>query len=284
MTRPNGEGYEVLDDPPISLSPVSAQPPWHGQPEPVAVLIEMGRPASTAVQVVGACAYRDGVVLRFVVRIRETPRELRRRLFAQLEFTSGRGMLNMGLVPGGLRWGFEFSDGRCVTSLDEDPWVSMPPGVDPATWRPNSPVLMGLGKPTGWAGSWSRDLWPWPLPPAGPLRCVCLWPDRDIEETATTIDTEPIREAASRSRDSWLDAGAPWASPRGSTAQSPDSTDIILSIGLFDRWPGPGCPTRRKLRGAALMSVVCSCIVRGLSASVTGWRTRRPPRRSRGSP
>ena len=156
MTRPNGEGYEVLDDPPISLSPVSAQPPWHGQPEPVAVLIEMGRPASTAVQVVGACAYRDGVVLRFVVRIRETPRELRRRLFAQLEFTSGRGMLNMGLVPGGLRWGFEFSDGRCVTSLDEDPWVSMPPGVDPATWRPNSPVLMGLGKPTGWAGSWSR--------------------------------------------------------------------------------------------------------------------------------
>src|SRR5664279_5627521 len=70
----------------------------------------------------------------------------------------------MGLVPGGLRWGFEFSDGRRVTSLDEDPWVSMPPGVDPATWRPNSPVLMGLGKPTRWAGSWSRDLWLWPLP------------------------------------------------------------------------------------------------------------------------
>jgi hypothetical protein len=203
---PTGGGHEVLDDPAINLSPIWGGPPWHGQPQPVAVLIEMGRSATTAVQVVGASAYPDGVVLRFVVRVRETPRELRRRVFAQLEFTSGRGMLNMGLIPGGLRWGFEFSDGRRVTSLDEGPWVLMPPGVDPNSWRPSSPVLEGLGRPAEFAGTWSRDLWLWPLPPAGILRCVCLWPDRDIEETSTIIETEPIREAASRARNSWFDA------------------------------------------------------------------------------
>ena len=74
---PTGEGHEVLDDPAISLSPSWSGPPWHGQPEPVAVLIDMGRSASTAVQVVGANAYPEGVVLHFMVAVRETAREPR---------------------------------------------------------------------------------------------------------------------------------------------------------------------------------------------------------------
>jgi hypothetical protein len=77
-----------------------------------ALAVELGRSDTTLVLIEGARAYREGVVLRLVVRVRETAREARRRLFAQLEFTSGRELLNMGLVPGGLRWGFEFADGQ----------------------------------------------------------------------------------------------------------------------------------------------------------------------------
>jgi hypothetical protein len=112
--RPIPGSPDALDDdePLLRLSPVWSGPPWHGQPVPAALAVELGRSDTTLVLIEGARAYREGVVLRLVVRVRETAREARRRLFAQLEFTSGREVLNMGLVPGGLRWGFEFADGQ----------------------------------------------------------------------------------------------------------------------------------------------------------------------------
>jgi hypothetical protein len=201
---PDGPGFETLDDAPASLTPTWSGPPVHEQPVPLGLFAELGRSDSTVVLIEGARVHADGVVLRLTVRVRETPRELRRRLFAELEFTSGRGMLGMNLRPGGLRWGFEFSDGKRVTSIDDGPWVTLPAGVRPSSWQPDSPVLTGLGNPTVCYSTWSRDLWLWPLPPPGPLRCLCLWPDRDIAETSTSLDTEPIRDAALGARETWI--------------------------------------------------------------------------------
>ena len=152
----------------------------------------------------GASAYADGVVLRLVIHAREAGREARRRLFAHLELAHGRGMLDARLRPGGLRWGVEFSDGRRVGTLDESPWANDPPdGVDFESWLPDHPVLEWLDRPTGTGGTWSREAWLWPHPPAGVLRVVCAWADRDITETSVFIDVAPLREAAQRAKSIW---------------------------------------------------------------------------------
>ena len=170
----------------------------------MALSVELGRSESTAVLLEGARAYDAGVVLRVVVVLRDTVSfAARRRLFGQLDITHGRGNLHLSLPAGGLRWGFEFSDGRRVTTLDDSPWVELPDGVDLATWDPGHPVLEVMSRPAVFAQSWSREVWLWPLPPAGPLRAVCAWPDQEISETSTTVDTAPLRTAADHATPLW---------------------------------------------------------------------------------
>jgi hypothetical protein len=43
-----------------------------------------------------------------------------------------------------------------------------------------------------------------PLPPEGPLRFACAWPDELIEETTAELEA-PIREAAARAVELWPD-------------------------------------------------------------------------------
>lgn len=179
-------------------------PPGDVRPEPVALSVELGRSASTVVLIDGARVYPDGVVLRLTVRVREQPAELRRRVFQQLSVSHGRGMLHLALPPGGLRWGVEFADGQRVTSLDDySPHTDRPPEVMPADWVPDRPVMRGLGRVDTFGAAWARDIWLWPLPPPGPLRLVCAWPDRGVPETATSIDAGPLRDAAARARPEW---------------------------------------------------------------------------------
>ena len=195
---------EDVDERASVRNPVWSCPPQDVRPGLVALSVELGRSGSTAVLLEGARAYDDGVVLRVVVVIREaTPLAERRRVFEQLDITHGRGSLHLNLPAGGLRWGFEFSDGRRVTTLSESPWVEMPDGVDPMSWDPGHPVLEVLGRPAVFAQSWSRDIWLWPLPPPGPLRVVCTWPDRDIIETSTTFDAARLRTAATQAVPLW---------------------------------------------------------------------------------
>jgi hypothetical protein len=195
---------EEIDELASVRNPVWSCPPQDVRPGVVALSVELGRSESTAVLLEGARAYDEGVVLRIVVVIREaTPLAARRRVFEQLDITHGRGSLHLSLPAGGLRWGFEFSDGQRVTTLNDSPWVEMPGGVDPAKWDPGHPVLEVLSRPAIFAQSWSRDVWLWPLPPAGPLRVVCAWPDREVRETSTTFDATQLRIAAAQATLLW---------------------------------------------------------------------------------
>lgn len=183
-------------------------PPWAGppvgvRPGVVALSVEIGRSASTVVAVEGARAYDQGAVLRLAVHVRETGREVRRRVFAELDVTHGRGQLDLALPVGGLRWGVELSDGRRATTLDESPWNAVPDAAEPAATVPPGPFLDGLGRATVQGGTWSRDVWLWPLPPPGDLRLVCAWPDRGVPETATTVDTAALRAGAREARPLW---------------------------------------------------------------------------------
>ena len=178
-------------------------PDWHISPGLSPLSVVLGRSTTTAVLIQGVRAYPAGLVLRLVVHLRERGREARRRVMTELEVTHGRGQLNLFLPPGGLRWGVELADGQRVTTADDyTPWNARPDEWS-ADWVPDRPVLIGLGRPTVWGGAWSRDVWLWPLPPPGPLRLVCAWPDRDIAENSTIVDAGPIRQAAEQATPLW---------------------------------------------------------------------------------
>lgn len=142
----------------------------------------------------------QGVVVSLAIRVAERGRRARKALWERLGVHHGRGHLAFVLPPGGLRFGFRFADGRRVTSLDEGAWHSMPDDVDPFEYVPDHPCLDGVGRSTVGVSTWQRDLWLWPLPPAGPLTVVCAWPDRGIAETTVELDGDEIAGAAARAR------------------------------------------------------------------------------------
>ncbi len=192
------------DDEALSADPVWAGPPWHQCPGVTALSLEIGRSASTALTLEGARAYQEGVIMRLVIRVRETGPEARTRLFAHLNEAHGRGQVDARLDPQGLRWGVELSDGRRVTTLDESPGAAgVPDGEDSSSWLPEQPVREGLARPIAWGDMWSREIWLWPLPPPGLLRVTCAWPDRDVPETFTDVDAAPLRAAALRAESLW---------------------------------------------------------------------------------
>ncbi len=89
------------------------------------------------------------------------------------------------------RFGLQLSDGSKVIGRhggrrpDHD---CEPTG--PILW----PFLAG-GGPRSHFSRW----WAWPLPPSGPLECVCEWPTFGIAETRAGIDAQLILDAARRS-------------------------------------------------------------------------------------
>lgn len=62
------------------IAPAWAGPPWHVQPGVTALSVEIGRSSSTVVRLEGASVYKQGLVLRLVVQIRETDPEQWRRI------------------------------------------------------------------------------------------------------------------------------------------------------------------------------------------------------------
>lgn len=186
--------------------PAWAGPPWHVQPGAVALSVEIGRSPSTVVRLEGASVYEQGVALRLVVRIRETdPEQWRRVLQGFMIFDGHR--VHAPLTPSGLAWGAEFTDGRRTSTEKESPWAAgAPEGIDLNTWVPDHPVIEAIGgPPSGFADSWSREVWLWPLPPPGDLKFFCSWPERSITPTTTVVDLgTKLNEAASQASPVWV--------------------------------------------------------------------------------
>lgn len=176
------------------------QPEWLSAPDdvlPGVVPVELviGRSQQAAVMLTGMWAFPAGVAMTLHVRTRVF---LGRRFDLHEEVFDGpyRHDQDEAWWRDRFKWGFEFSDGRRVTSVD--PW---PASFDPQD-VPDRPVLAGGG---GGGGDRSvrRDYWLWPLPPRGTLTVVCQWPTLGIGPTTSLIDADQIHAAANRAQPVW---------------------------------------------------------------------------------
>lgn len=180
--------------------PAWTGPPWHVAPGTVLLDHELGRSDTTVVALDLARCYDEGLLLRLTVRVAETGRRARQRVFEHLERVHGRGQLDERFAPEGLRWGVSFADGRTVTTQDESPWASASDLLDTAV---PGPVLEGAGRPDVFMDSWSRAFWLWPLPPLPTLRVGVEWAARGIPETVTTLDSAPLLDASRSAQPVW---------------------------------------------------------------------------------
>jgi hypothetical protein len=168
------------DPPPVPDEPEPRQPEWAAPPENVAGAtvpfdLVLANTGAVAVVVGGMTAYPNGIT--FTVRV------LRREpgpddLFLRLHHPG----------PGGLRLGVELADGSRVLAER---------GGDPG----EGPMLTSRGGGGGGL-AYEIEYWLWPLPPDGPLRFACAWPDEGVEETTAELEA-PIREAAGRAVELW---------------------------------------------------------------------------------
>lgn len=174
-------------------------PPWHVAPAIVALDQEVGRSPDTVVVLELARVYTAGLALRLSVRVAETGRLARQRLWGYLDRAHGRGQLDERFDPTGLRWGVRFADGRTVTTQDESPWAR----GDVTDAQVAGPVLEGLGRPQVYADGWAREFWVWPTPPAPTFEVGVEWPARGITETVTAVDAAALDAASGRAQPVW---------------------------------------------------------------------------------
>ena len=174
-------GFFEQEPPAVPDEPPPRQPEWSAPPENVVGAtvpfdLVLANTGDVAVAVGGMTAYPTGV--SFTVRVvrREAASD---DLFFRLHHPG----------PGGLRLGVELADGAKVIADRSEPG--------------RGPTLTPRG---GGGGGLSFELgfWLWPLPPAGPLRFACAWPDEGIEETTAELEA-PIHEAAARAIELWAD-------------------------------------------------------------------------------
>lgn len=193
--------FELPPPLPEPEGPAFEAPEWLGPPEnilPGAAPLELvlARNDSAAVYVHSGRAFPNGVAFTLGLRTRE-PWDRRRNdpLMAWHE-----GSLDDDVV----RFGIVLADGRKATVFDRRPM----PGTD-------APAAVLFPRGGGGGGTtWEHSFWAWPLPPPGPFAFVVEWPAQGIELTRVEVDSEPIREAATRAIELWPDDGArrvgPW--------------------------------------------------------------------------
>jgi hypothetical protein len=168
------------------LSPPWMGPPYGVLPGAVALEVVLARSEAAAVYLGRCAAYPSGLDFELHVIASATAGDLDPSL---------NGVYRQ---PGGgsnydemLRFGIAFADGRKASNLG---------GFTPSGEEPEGPVLWGMGGGGG-GGRWQQGFWMWPLPPSGLLTFVCEWPAAGIALTRVAIDSEPLRDAAARSRE-----------------------------------------------------------------------------------
>ena len=189
-------------------------PPWMAAPKDelpgiVPVELVLGRSENTVVMLGGLRVFSTGLEMRLSVLLRGPVGHF--DLNGEVFDGPYRHDMSPEWQADRLKWGFEFADGRRVTSVDGSAWeeATRPgeqpePGFQPGGWshEPTHPVLQGGGGGSS-AREAYRDNWLWPLPPPGPLVVVCQWLARDIAQTRQEIDGAALAEAAARARPIW---------------------------------------------------------------------------------
>lgn len=182
---------EDLDEPP---QPVWLNPPDDVLPGIVPIELILGRSDQAVAMLAGLLAFPTGVALTLLIRTRGG----RPGFDLNDEVFDGpyRHDQDDAWRRDRLKWGFEYADGRRVTSVD--PW----PALDDPSGVPDRPVLSGGGGGGG-ARSVDRRYWLWPLPPPGELTIVFQWPNLGICQTTTRINADQINAAAARAQPIW---------------------------------------------------------------------------------
>jgi hypothetical protein len=188
------------DDPEELPQPVWSGPPDDVLPGVVPLALVLGRSDSTVVFLSGVRAFPAGVVMTLGVRVRGPLDGT--DLHAEVFGNAPRGDLGPDWQVRRLKWGWELSDGRRVTTVDPPVRPERPEQWQDPAWAPDRPVLSPRSGGGG-RRSVDHDYWLWPLPPAGPLRVVCQWPRQGIATTTHDLDAGPFLEAAARARPVW---------------------------------------------------------------------------------
>jgi hypothetical protein len=174
--------------PPEPEEPRRRRPVW-AKPEAALAGVAPGeillaRSDDVAIGVSGFRAYPSGFELTLVVLLRSEDR--RGRIFQRL----GRTLPGEELDDEFLRFGILFADGTSATNLGG--WHHPRPDEEP------TPPILSHNGGGGGGRRYDMHYWVWPLPPPGPMTIVGEWPARGIPETRAEIDTQPIRDAATR--------------------------------------------------------------------------------------
>jgi hypothetical protein len=181
--------------PPPEPPEVHETPEWFGAPDnvlpgtfPLELLIV--RTDTVAIQANTGRAYPNGLEFTLTMRRREL-KPMRGHDHPMMRWheptTSGE------IADDILRFGIELADGRKATVFDH---FRMPDESPPA-------IVLRPGGGGGSGSGYDLRFWAWPLPPPGPLAFVVEWPSESIALTRTEIDSEPIRQAATRAIELW---------------------------------------------------------------------------------
>jgi len=179
-----------------------AAPPSNILPAVLPLTRVVARNEGVVAALVGAAVYPSGVELRLTVRSQEPMNQ--RTIHSLLSpYEPGAGALQVGVL---------LADGSRASH--------------PTRSRPHQGRLTPRAGGSESSTSW-RDLWLWPLPPAGPVEVFLTWPAAGLAEQSTVLDGAQLQAAA-------VDAVELW----------PAQAEGTLTPQWY-AWGGPGEPHAR---------------------------------------
>jgi hypothetical protein len=181
------------------------QKPVNEIPVSVPLDLLLGRTDDIAVAITGARVYANGVECTLALRARSARRHGR-------QFHEMAGTMTRADQPDRLLLGFEYADGRTVTSLgDWSAYLAADAFDDTPT------LTWGGGGASGCVADYQFFLAP--IPPPGDLVVMCAWPAFELPESRAVVDATPITEMARRPTVLWPEPSEP---PAGVDMAPPD--------------------------------------------------------------